>query len=129
MEREGKVGLIKIIHLTAVALTFSGFIVRGVLLLRGSSLMGTAWVKKAPHMIDTILLLSGITLAWITGMNPLEQPWLATKLIALFVYIGFGMLVFRFAKTSGMQLVAWLAAITVFCFMVSVATTKNPIIF
>ncbi len=122
-------GLIKIIHLTAVVLTFTGFIVRGILLLRGSPLMDTVWVRKAPHMVDTILLLSGITLAWITGMNPLEQPWLATKLTALLLYIGFGMLAFRFAKKASMQLVSWLAAITVFCFMVSVAMTKSPIIF
>jgi uncharacterized membrane protein SirB2 len=129
MELEGNVGLIKIIHLTAVALTISGFIVRGILLLRGSSLIRGVWVRKAPHMVDTILLLSGVTLAWITGINPLEQPWLATKLIALLLYIGLGMFAFRFAKTAGMQLVSWSAAIFVFCFMVSVAITKSPIIF
>jgi uncharacterized membrane protein SirB2 len=122
-------GLIKIIHLTAVVLTISGFIARGILLFRNSPLMNTFWVKKLPHKIDTVLLLSGISLAWMTHQSPLEQPWLATKLLALFLYIGLGLVVFRFAKTGSVQLVAWLAAMAVFGFMISVATTKSPLIF
>jgi len=122
------VGLIKIIHLTAVVLTIVGFITRGILLLRQSPLMKTVWVKKMPHIVDTVLLLSGITLAWVTHQNPVEQPWLATKLSALLLYIGLGLIAFRFAKTKGVQLVSWLAAIVVFFFMVSVAMTKNPFI-
>ncbi len=122
-------GLIKIIHLTAVALTITGFVVRGILLFRDSPLMSTFWVKKLPHKIDTVLLLSGITLAWMTHQSPLEQPWLATKLLALLLYIGLGLVVFRFAKTGSIQLAAWLAAMAVFGFMVSVAMTKSPLIF
>ena len=122
-------GLVKIIHLMAVALTITGFITRGILLLRESPMMETAWVKKLPHKIDTILLLSGITLAWVTHQSPLEQPWLATKLLALLLYIGLGLVAFRFAKTKSLQLASWLSAVAVFCFMVLVALTKSPLIF
>jgi len=122
-------GLIKIIHLTSVTLTIIGFVVRGILLLRESPHMQAMWVRKAPHIIDTVLLASGIALAWVTHQSPLEQPWLAIKLLALLLYIGLGLVAFRFAKTAALQLTSWLAAIAVFGFMVSVAMTKNPTIF
>lgn len=121
--------LIKAIHLAAVVLTIAGFIVRGILLMRNSAWMQTIWVKKLPHLVDTVLLLSGITLAWMTHQNPLEQPWLATKLLALLLYIGAGLVAFRFAQTKRARWSSWLAAIAVFFFMASVAVTKKPLIF
>lgn len=90
--------------------------------------MQQRWVKIAPHSIDTVLLTSAILLAWQLGYTPFNSPWLAAKIIALLLYIGLGMLAFRFAKTKTSRLYAWLAALLTFSYIVAVATTHDPLL-
>lgn len=87
------------------------------------------WVKIAPHVNDTILLLSAITLAVITHRNPLVETWLAAKIIGLLVYIMLGFIAFRLGKTRRAKIIAWMLAQVVFAYIVSVALTKNPFLF
>lgn len=120
--------MLKAIHISCVFLSFSLFFLRGIWLLRGSSIMQQRWVKIAPHSIDTVLLVSAIWLAWQLGYTPFNSPWLAAKIIALFVYIGLGMLAFRFAKTNAIRLYAWLAALIAFAYIVMAAITHDPLL-
>ncbi len=81
-------------------------------------------LKIIPHINDTLLLISGISMAVIAEYNPLYHPWLLAKLIALLLYIGFGMLAF---KTSGPKsLLAYLLATFTFVFLVLTAIYKVP---
>jgi uncharacterized membrane protein SirB2 len=118
--------MLKTIHTTCVLLSFSLFFLRGIWLFRGSSIMQQRWVKIAPHSIDTVLLISAILLAWQLGYTPFNSPWLAAKIIALLIYIGLGMLAFRFAKTNVIRLYAWLAALIAFAYIVMAAITHDP---
>ena len=120
--------LLKVIHLTAVVASFALFFLRGIWLLRGSPVMRQRWMKIAPHSIDTVLLASAIALAWQLGVTPFNSPWLAAKIIALLVYIGLGMLAFRFARSRAQRLAAWLAAMLVFGYIVSAAVTHDPLL-
>lgn len=120
--------LLKSIHITCVVLSYSLFFLRGIWVLRDSPLMQQRWVKIAPHSVDTVLLVSAIALAWQLGFSPFNSPWLAAKIIALLVYIGLGMLAFRFAKTQTMRLVAWLSAQMVFFYIVAAALTHDPLL-
>jgi len=120
--------MLKTIHITCVFLSFSLFFLRGIWLLRESSIMQQRWVRIAPHSIDTVLLISAILLAWQLGYSPFNSPWLAAKIIALLFYIGLGMLAFRFAKTKGSRLYAWLAALLTFAYIVAAATTHDPLL-
>jgi len=120
--------MLKAIHISCVFLSFSLFFMRGIWLLRESSIMQQRWVKIAPHSIDTVLLVSAIWLAWQLGYTPFNSPWLAAKIIALFVYIGLGMLAFRFAKTKTTRLYAWLAALLTFAYIVAAAITHDPLL-
>lgn len=119
---------LKLIHLSAVVLSFTLFFLRGLWLLRGSPIMQQRWVKVAPHSIDSVLLASAIALAWQLGVTPFNSPWLAAKIVALLVYIGLGMLAFRFARTSAQRLTAWLAALLVFAYIVAAAVTHAPLL-
>lgn len=119
---------LKLIHLSAVVLSFTLFFLRGIWLLRGSPVMQQRWVKVAPHSIDTVLLASAIALAWQLGVTPFNSPWLAAKIVALLVYIGLGILAFRFARTSAQRLTAWLAALPVFAYIVAAAVTHDPLL-
>jgi uncharacterized membrane protein SirB2 len=118
--------ILKVIHLSAVVVSFSLFFLRGIWLLRASSIMQQRWVKIAPHSIDTALLVNAILLAWQLGYSPANSPWLAAKIVALFLYIGLGMLAFRFAKTNGLRLSAWIAALLTFSYIVAAAITHDP---
>lgn len=81
----------------------------------------------APHVIDTLLLASGITLAITLGFSPGNSPWLMYKLIALVGYIGFGMMAMK-AKGSK-RWVGFIAATLCFVYMLMTAITKNAAFF
>lgn len=120
--------VLKVIHLGAVAASFALFFLRGIWLLRSSAIMQQRWVKIAPHSVDTVLLLSAIGLAWQLGVTPFNSPWLVAKIVALLIYIGLGMLAFRFARTKAQRLTAWLAALLVFGYIVAAAITHDPLL-
>jgi uncharacterized membrane protein SirB2 len=117
---------IKLIHQSAVALSLVGFFVRGV-----GSLSGARWVqarvaKIAPHVVDTVLLVSAIALAWILRLSPLATPWLLAKIVALVAYIALGMIALKPGRPLGIRAVAWVAALVVFGYIASVALAKDP---
>lgn len=116
---------IKTIHVTCAVLSFAGFFIRGIWMLRDSSLLQQRWVKTTPHIVDTLLLMSAITLAVQMRMSPLEQPWLMAKIIALLVYIGIGMLALRFGRSKTIRLYAWLFGLVTMGYIVSVAISKS----
>ncbi|MFA7299153.1 MAG: SirB2 family protein [Sideroxydans sp.] len=118
--------LLKHIHVTCVALSFMLFFLRGVWMLRDSSLTQLRLIKIAPHIVDTTLLISAIALAWQYGISPLAAPWLAAKIVALLLYIVIGSVALKYGKTKQIRLAAWLVAQAFFFYMVGVAVTHNP---
>ena len=119
--------LVKNIHITCVASSYALFFLRGVWLIQGSPRLRQRWVKIAPHVMDTLLLVSAITLAIGMRQYPGVDAWLTAKVGGLLFYIGFGMMAFRFGKTLRTRISAWVAAQLVFFYIVSVALTHNPL--
>lgn len=117
---------IKILHLGCVALSYSLFFMRGLWVLRASPVMQQRWVKIAPHIIDTALLGSAITLAVLLGISPLTAPWLMAKIIALLLYIVLGSIALKRGKTRRAKLVAWFAAQATFFYIVLTALAHDP---
>ena len=66
-------GIVKTIHLTCVFLSLFGFFVRGLWMMLDSKNLNLRWVKVAPHIIDTFLLVSAIILAVQMRISPLEH--------------------------------------------------------
>ena len=118
-----------LVHVTSALLSISGFIFRGILRFSGSDLVNRKWLKIAPHIIDTVLIVSAIMLYLRSGLELLSTPWLMAKIIALLLYIALGLIAFRFGKTRTIRFVAWLEAILVFAYIIGVAITKNPLVF
>jgi uncharacterized membrane protein SirB2 len=118
-------GVVKVIHVTCVVLSFSGFFIRGIWMLRDSGMLRRRWVRIAPQLVDTLLLVSAITLAFQLRFSPLEQPWLLAKIIALVVYIGVGLVALRFGQNKSTRLLAWLLGLLIFLYIVSVAFSKS----
>ncbi|PUA26525.1 MAG: regulator SirB [Cellvibrio sp. 79] len=119
---------LKHLHLTFVALSLILFVLRGIWLFMNSSMLGKKWVKILPHIVSTLLLVSGIVLAVHLQLSPGSQPWLLAKIIALVAYIGLGVAAFKAANPVNRK-AFWLIALLVFAYMVSVAITKNPLVF
>jgi uncharacterized membrane protein SirB2 len=117
---------LKHLHLTFVVLSLVAFFVRGIWLFAGSSMLKKKWVKILPHIISTILLVSGIAVAAHLGMSPGSQPWLMAKIIGLIVYIALGVAAFKVAN-PGARKALWVIALLVFAYIVSVAVTKTPL--
>jgi len=120
------IALLKQLHMLFAFISLLGFITRGVWMLRESPLLRQRWVRILPHINDTLLLVSAISLAVLMGLSPGAHPWLMTKILALFVYIGLGVLAFRHPRKP-VRTLAWLAALAVFMFIVSVAFSKQPL--
>lgn len=118
--------ILKHTHLTALGISFLLFFVRGVLMMRESNAAKHRAFLIAPHAVNLILIVSGISLAVLLHFNPTSQPWLAVKLVALVVYIALGILTFKHPSLK-VRKILWLVALVVFAFMVSIAKSKNPL--
>ena len=94
--------MLKTFHITLAYVTTIGFILRGFWSLMDSPLREEKWVRVSPHVIDTLLLLAGVTMAINIGAS-LTSGWLAAKLVGLLCYIGFGMVAMR-APTRALKL-------------------------
>jgi len=79
-----------------------------------------------PHVINLLLIGSGISLAVFMHLSPGNQPWLMVKLVALVLYIALGVLTFKHPKLF-VRKIFWLLALIIFAFIVSVAQSKNPL--
>jgi len=118
--------MLKNIHIFSALISFTLFFIRGLWVMRGSAMMQQKWVKIVPHINDTILLGTAIALAVSIGQYPFVDAWLTVKLLALVAYIFLGIEALHLAKTNIGRSAAWLAALIVFLFIVSVALTKMP---
>jgi uncharacterized membrane protein SirB2 len=118
---------VKTVHQTAVALSLAGFFSRGLGSLLGAGWVGGRAAKTVPHVVDSVLLLSALWLAWTLRLTPTAAPWLLAKIIGLVVYIGLGMVALKPGRPAPARAAAWIAALATFGWIVSVAITKNPL--
>lgn len=116
--------LVKHLHLTAVALSGLFFVVRGFWLLQSAPQLQAKWVKISPHIIDTVLLLSGIALLVLGQQFP---AWVHVKMTLLIVYIALGVMAFKKAKTSQQKSAFLTAGVLVYMFIITIAITKSPL--
>ena len=118
---------LKHLHMTFAALSGSLFLLRGIWMLRSSPSLKKRWVRIAPHVVDTLLLVSAIALAVTTSQYPFAQSWLTAKVIALIGYIGLGTVALKTGATLGVRAAAFAGAVLLFLYIVSVASTKQPL--
>ncbi len=120
---------LKTLHLATVAITTALFLLRGVWMIAESPRLGARWTRIVPHVNDTVLLVSGIALAWTLGISPLEHGWLAAKIVALLAYIVLGTIALKRGRTRGQRIAAWIAALLVLGYIIAVAHAHHPLPF
>ncbi|MGE5650890.1 SirB2 family protein [Noviherbaspirillum sp. UKPF54] len=116
---------IKHLHMTCAALSGSFFLVRGIWMLRDSALLKQRWVGIAPHVVDTVLLGSALTMVVWSGQYPFVQGWLTAKVLALVAYILLGAVALKRGRTKAVRTTAFIAALLVFAYIVKVALTRQ----
>lgn len=116
----------KHLHITCVVLSGAGFFLRGFLMLRGIALPQGRWVKIAPHVIDTGLLLAAVMLCVMIGQYPFVAGWVTAKVFGLIAYIILGSLALKAGRTRRIRVICWALSLLVFAWIVSVALTHDP---
>ena len=117
---------VKYVHVISVVLSLTGFFLRGILMMRDSSLLGARWIKVVPHINDTVLLVAALLLAAMSGQYPFVVGWVTAKVLGVIAYIILGALALRDASTRRMRIASWFASLAVFGWIVSVALTRQP---
>ncbi len=121
--------LLKQVHLATIAITLTLFILRGAWMMTASPQLQARWVRIVPHINDSLLLASGISLAVLIQQYPLVNGWLTAKFFALILYIVLGTIALKRGKTRRQRISAWCAALLAFGYMVAVAIAHDPLPF
>ena len=118
------VELIREFHVGFAYLTLASFAIRGLLSIAESPLRNARWMRIAPHVIDTFLLLFGIALAVTLSLSPLANGWLMAKIVGLVAYIGFGVMAMR-ARSKPLKILGFVLAIASVGYIFAVAYSKQ----
>ncbi|MBI4754980.1 MAG: SirB2 family protein [Betaproteobacteria bacterium] len=117
---------VKHLHVGCVVLSGLGFALRGIWMALGSPMLNRRWVRIVPHVVDTVLLGSALTLIVLLGQYPFVDGWLTAKILGLLAYIGLGTVALRRGRSRRVRVAAWLAAMAIFGYIVSVALVRAP---
>jgi len=115
--------MLKHLHLLFVAIVIVSFVVRLAAAEWKPELNQQKWLKIAPHVLATLLLLSGIGLVFQGSWLSANFGWIIAKIVVMCVFIGLGILAMR---SQGQQ--RWLAAAGAFAsffYIVKVAVSKT----
>jgi uncharacterized membrane protein SirB2 len=119
--------LLKQIHMSLALLSIAGFIVRWCWRMMQSRLALTKMARIMPHVVDTLFLGTAIMLSTMIADQVLSTAWFSAKIIGLVLYILLGMIAMHAAPSVRRSLPAFIAAVLVFAWIVSVARTKMPL--
>ncbi|MGB0662958.1 MAG: SirB2 family protein [Pontibacterium sp.] len=116
---------IKHIHLTAVGLSLLLFAIRAFIVIGLKAPIKPKWLKITPHVVDTLLLASAVTLCVLSSQYPFMTAWLTAKVVGLLIYIGAGVVALK-GQTQTIRLVAFAVAAAAAAYIISVAFSRSP---
>jgi len=118
---------LKHLHVTCVVLSGLGFCLRGWWMLRDSPMLQQRLVRILPHVVDTLLLGSALSMAFLSGQYPFVQGWLTAKLGGLLAYIVLGAMALKRGRTKAIRARYFVLALLAYGYIVSVALSRNPL--
>ncbi len=114
--------LLKHLHLTLVVLSGLGFAIRGFIKLALDRPLRHPMIRLGPHLLDTLLLISGIGLWW--GSQYSLASWFGIKLLLVATYIVLGIAAFRQANRN-LAIMTYLLALLCFLCIVVLAMVQG----
>ena len=118
--------LLKQVHVFFALGSIIGFMLRWNWRMSGSRLSQMKLTKTAPHVIDTLFLTTGVALAFTINQYPFSTTWLTAKITGLLVYIMLGMFAMSDKISRPWRVMAFLAAISTYAWILTVARFKSP---
>lgn len=118
---------IKAVHIAAVALSGSLFLLRGAAVQFGASWAMAAPLRYLSYTIDTVLLTAALMLATILHQFPFVNGWLTAKVLLLVGYVVLGTFALKRGRTRAVRTTCWIAALLVYLFIVSIARAHHPL--
>ena len=118
--------LLRNLHVMFVVGSYTLFFLRGVWTLNGSPIMQKRWVRIVPHVVETLLLISALALAYTINQYPFVDAWLTAKIGGLVLYVGFGYVALSGGMSKTVSFWTWMAAQAEFFYIVLVAITHDP---
>lgn len=115
------------VHVSCAVLSGAGFLARGALMLARSPLLGSRFVRIAPHVVDTVLLAAGIGMAVLARISPWAHPWLAAKIAGLLAYIVLGAAALKYGGSRRTRSLAFAGALLAFAYIVGSALQRDPL--
>jgi uncharacterized membrane protein SirB2 len=119
-------GSIRLLHVSCVILSGGLFMSRGLMRIADSPVVNHRALRAVSYVIDTALLAAGVALAMVLHQYPITDAWLTTKVSLLIVYIALGLYALKLAQQRNTRIVAFLAALLTYAFIIGVAVTHHP---
>jgi uncharacterized membrane protein SirB2 len=117
---------IKWVHVAAVLFSGALFALRGAAMLAGARWYMAAPLRHLSYTVDTVLLTAALMLATILHQYPFVHGWLTAKVLLLVAYVILGSYALRRGSTRAVRIRAYVAALLVFGFIISIARAHDP---
>jgi len=118
---------LKTIHMCCALISFTGFLFRSYLMLIDSKWLNHKLILVTPHLVDTVFLLSGFSMAFVLNIGLFAQGWLTMKIFLLMFYLLFVGIALSRGKTKSVRIIAFLLAVFTFVYIVGIAVNKTAI--
>lgn len=117
---------VKLLHVSTVVISLILFISRVLLLLKRPTILKHPALRILPHINDSILLFSAVSLLILAELTPgSDNPWLVAKIIAMIIYILTGMFLLKWASTTRSILSLFFLALIIYFYIIHTAIYKN----
>ncbi|MDC0598810.1 SirB2 family protein [Gammaproteobacteria bacterium] len=117
----------KTIHMTCALISFTGFLLRAYLMFIDSPFLKHKAVLIIPHLIDTVFLLSGFSMAFMVNFGLFTQIWLSMKILMLMLYLLCVGIALNRGSTKAVRVTAFFLAIFTFSYIVGIAINKTSL--
>jgi len=117
--------ILKTIHMCCALLSFTGFLFRSYLTMIDSKWLQHKFIQVTPHLIDTVFLLSGFSMAFVLNMGLFAQGWLTMKIVLLMFYMFFAGIALSRGRTKYVRVTAFFLAVFTFITIVGIAVNKT----
>jgi uncharacterized membrane protein SirB2 len=118
---------VKTVHVTAAAASGTYFVLRGLAVQARAKWPASAAARYLSYVVDTILLVAGVTLFTILPKAMFANGWLDVKLVFVVVYIVLGTFALKRARTPLGKLLCFIAALATFGIIVAIAVSHSPL--
>ncbi|MBY6197661.1 SirB2 family protein [Vibrio hangzhouensis] len=119
---------LKHFHMMTIAISVVLLSVRFGLIVANSTKVNHPFLKRFPHINDSLLLLSGFGLIAITGFIPFTDaaPWMTEKVTCIMAYFALAFFTIKLAKNNLLRTCAFLGALGWLMMAGKIAMLKTP---